>query len=90
MNIRIEYEGCYPNLCSGDLVVFVDGTRYIFPKYCLSSGGSVSFDSNWGEIIEEGPWSISDWPEDVSEELKQDIIDAVNSQIPLGCCGGCV
>ena len=90
MNIEIDYNGEYPNLCSGDLIVHIDGKKWVFPSYCLSSGGSVWFDDDWGEHVEEGPWSIREWPAGFPDELKSDVFDAVNRKIPFGCCGGCV
>lgn len=88
--IKIEYSGGYPNLCSGILAVVVDGKRWRFPDYCLSSGGSVWFDDDWNEHVEEGPWSISEYPEGFPKELKDAVEEAVNEQVPHGCCGGCV
>lgn len=88
--IRIEYDGEYPNLCSGTLIVTVEEKEYIFSDYCLSSGGSVSFDEEYCEVITQGKWSIHNWPEDFPEELKSEVVELVNEQIPHGCCGGCV
>jgi len=90
MNIQIEYDGEYPNLCSGKLVVAIDGVRYEFPSHCLSSGGSVWFDDDWKEHVESGPWSICEWPQDFPENLKAAVIEAVNENIEYGCCGGCL
>ena len=36
--IKIDYDGEYPNLCSGHLTVYIDDVKYNFPDYCLSSG----------------------------------------------------
>ena len=88
--IRIEYDGSYPNLCSGKLIVFVDGVKWEFPNHCMCSGGSVSFGDDWQEEVTSGPWSIDQWPEYFPEELQLSVIDAVNSQVTWGCCGGCV
>ena len=90
MDIKIEYDGAYPNLCSGALIVTIGGKRWEFPPYCLSSGGSVWFDENWLEHVSSGAWSVSDWPDGFPEELKKAVEDAVNDEIPNGCCGGCV
>ena len=90
MKIEIKYNGAYPNLCSGQLVVIIDETEWAFPDYCLSSGGGVYFDENWGEEIRSGPWSVSSWPDDFPEELKEAVLEAINSEISHGCCGGCV
>ena len=90
MNIKIEYDGKYPNLCRGNLIVKINGQTIQFPEYCLVSGGSVWFDDEWNDNVEEGPWSIGEWPENFPEELKTAVLDAINEQIPHGCCGGCV
>ena len=88
MDIKIEYDGEYPNLCSGHLVVIIDGRRW--DGFHLSSGGSVSFTDEWDEVVEEGDWDITDWPEGFPEHLKASVLEAFNSEIPHGCCGGCV
>ena len=90
MKIEIEYNGNYPNLCRGDLVATIDGERWEFPSYCLSSGGSVWFDDDWNEHVEVGEWTVSDWPTGFPDELKTRVEEAVNENIPHGCCGGCV
>lgn len=90
MNIEIEYDGEYPNLCRGDLVVVVDGFRWEFPSYSLRSNGCVSFDDNWSEHITEGDWSIIKYPEGFPEDLELLVEQIVNDEIPHGCCGGCV
>jgi hypothetical protein len=89
-NISIEYDGEYPNLCSGNLVVTIDGKRWDFPKYCLVSGGGVGFDKDWLEEIDTGPWTVREWPYNFPENHKKAVLTAINEQIPHGCCGGCV
>jgi hypothetical protein len=86
----ISYNGSYPNLCSGELILSLDGIDIIFPDYCLQSGGSVSFDEDWNESVWCGEWSITNWPENFPEELKLEAISLVNDNIRQGCCGGCV
>jgi len=90
MNIKIEYDGKYPNLCSGSLIVIIDGTRWVFPDYCMSSGGSVSFDEDWNEDVTSGEWSISDWPDGFPDNLQMAVEEAINIQVSEGCCGGCL
>lgn len=87
---KIEYDGSYPNACRGNLVVVVNEKRWEFPRYCLSSGGSVWFDANWMEHIESGPWSVSEWPKNFPKEYRNAVVEAINEEIPCGCCGGCV
>jgi len=89
-NIRIEYNGEYPNLCSGTLIVHIGKKKWIFERGCLCSGGNVWFDEDWCEHVEEGDWSINEYPEDFPEEYKEDLLNEINSTIPQGCCGGCV
>jgi len=88
--MEIKYDGAYPNLCAGTLIVIINEKEWIFPSYCMSSGGSVSFDSDWCGNVTSGEWDISEWPEGFPEELKQDVLDTVNSEISYGCCGGCI
>jgi len=90
MDIKIEYNGKYPNLCSGNLTVTIDGKEWIFPDYCLLSGGSVWFDENWSDHVSSGPWEIDEWPEGFPEELKEDVLCSINNEIAWGCCGGCI
>jgi hypothetical protein len=89
-NIKIKYDGSYPNLCSGTLKVTIGSTKWVFPSHCLSSGGYVHFDDDWNEDVGEGPWTICQWPKGFPEEYKERVIDAVNSKITWGCCGGCI
>lgn len=82
----VSYDGAYPNLCSGQLVLKINGLVRTFPRYCLHSGGSVWFDGR-DDHIETGCWSI-DLPEDL-EPLRKEIEECINENIPYGCCGGC-
>ena len=84
----ISYDGSYPNLCSGTLVVEVDGIIKEF-KHCLSSGGSVWFDDDWSEHVEQGAWRFIP-EEDMDGETWKGIEEVVNENVPWGCCGGCV
>lgn len=86
----VSYSGSYPNLCRGTLILNINGKNVRFPECCLSSGGSVWFDNDWGEHIETGPWSIYEWPENFPENLKDTVKELINDNIPYGCCGGCV
>lgn len=85
MNIKIEYDGEYPCLCSGTLIVYI---KYVFPEYCLNSGGSIGF--SWDYNVTKGPWTITKWPKDFPENLKDKVLEKVNNEIPWGCCGGCI
>ena len=86
----VSYDGEYPNLCRGKLILAIDGIKVAFPDYCLSSGGSVSFDENWREEVSSGPWDISEFPDGFPDELKREACNLVNENVRYGCCGGCV
>lgn len=90
-NIRIEYDGAWPALCMGHLKVYIDDTLWDFGEYCLSSGGAVhGGPPDWDFEVTYGAWSITDWPEGFPEDMKDAVLDAVNDEIPWGCCGGCI
>ena len=84
----VSYNGSYPNLCSGTLVLRIDGIERTFPPYCMHSGGSVWFDNSGGEHVEKGKWTVDVPPE--LEKYHDAIESCVNANVPHGCCGGCV
>lgn len=86
----ISYDGAYPNLCSGTLIMKLDGKDIEFPDNCLLSGGNVSFDDEWNEEVTQGEWSIYEFPKGFPKELEDEATDIVNENIEQGCCGGCV
>lgn len=54
----VSYDGGYPNLCSGTLLLRVDGVIVGF-NGCLNSGGAAYFTNGYAdEIIEHGPWTF--------------------------------
>lgn len=82
----VSYNGCYPGLCSGTLVLKIDGVQR--SDFSLCSGGAVWFDSDWTEHVESGPWRV-EVPEDL-KHLQHEIEDVVNMNVRQGCCGGCI
>lgn len=91
MNNRVEfvsYDGEFPNLCSGTLVLRIDGETVQMPDYCMRSGGSVWFDDEWNEHVTSGEWSVEvpAWLESLQNEIER----VVNDNVRCGCCGGCV
>lgn len=54
----VSYDGAYPNLCAGQLVLKINGQVREFSRHCLQSGGTVWFDNDWNAHIENGCWSI--------------------------------
>jgi len=54
LNIKIDYDGAYPNLCSGKLTVTVEGSEikrankvWSFPSHCMSPGGGIHRSADW-------------------------------------------
>jgi hypothetical protein len=88
----VSYDGKYPCLCHGQLVIKVDGKLYD-KGFHLCSGGSCGFISEGDDPYadtyrEEGRWEV-----EVPEELEwcQDEIEKlVNENVTWGCCGGCI
>ena len=86
----ISYDGAYPNLCAGQLILAINNKKIIFPSFCLSSGGGVTFDDNWNEDVSCGEWEIGEFPNGFPDELKNEATKLVNENVEHGCCGGCV
>lgn len=87
MGIKVKYYGEWPNLCSGDLEITITESKtekanktWFFGDVLTTEGGGI-----W-----EGPWAIKKWPDDFPDELKNEVIKAVNMDIVSGCCGGCL
>jgi len=98
----VSYDGAYPNLCSGTLVLEIDGKKVSFgysykapvdyPSFWCT-GGSVRFDEDWIEDVSHGEWELSanerEYPKEIFELLPE-CIKVMNENVPEGCCGGCV
>lgn len=83
----VSYSGAFPNLCSGTLVLEIDD-KPVELVDALCTGGYVFFDEDWNECVGWGPWTV-DLPENL-EIFRAEIEELVNSNVPWGCCGGCV
>jgi len=86
----VSYDGAYPNLCSGTLILKLNNEEITFPDDCLFSGGSVWFNENYDAYVEKGLWEISNWPKNFPENLKDKALEIINDNISQGCCGGCI
>lgn len=84
----VSYDGEYPNLCSGTLVLRINGELRTL-QHCLSSGGGVYHDDDWNFMIASGAWTVWNLPDDL-EVYQTEIENCVNENIPFGCCGGCI
>ena len=83
----VSYDGAFPNLCSGELVLRIDEKERRLCR-ALESGGVCGFTGHWDEYVTEGPWSVN-LPEDLLG-YKEEIEKVVNENIRWGCCGGCL
>ena len=87
----VSYDGEYPNLCGGTLVLSVDG-NVCETWYCLESGGGWDVDESGEEHVSTGPWKLYKWKFDeyFTRSEMEEIERLVNENIPWGCCGGCI
>lgn len=94
----VSYSGRYPNLCSGELVLEVDGVEHRFHYRfgtCEDETHHKDFWSSGGYLDEEycavqGEWDIieSELPEPM-RKYAEEIDFLFNENVPQGCCGGC-
>ena len=88
----VSYTGKYPNLCSGELTLRIDGKLVKFGRnskyqdfWC--SGGYITRDYE----VYQDKWEINtaELPEEYLKYLKE-IEKVFNDNVPYGCCGGCI
>jgi len=85
----VSYDGAWPALCLGTLVIKVDGKEYQLRGLC--SGGSCGFSDDYVEsFITKGPWSISLYEYPELEPYREEIEMVINENVEQGCCGGCL
>lgn len=79
---------CY---CRGILNVDIDGKHYTFETPFWESGGYIRTDHEGLMYAEKGDWILNETyiPENITKEIAEDVIDAMNEYLPKGCCGGC-
>lgn len=86
----VSYDGRYPCLCMGTLVIRVNGKTYRL-KNALVSGGDVLSNHDFSDMwTVKGEWRVAlyDYPE--LEPYKEEIARVVNENVEYGCCGGCI
>lgn len=94
-NIKfIRYDGKWPCLCFGTLVLEIDNIVY-FLKGGFCSGGTCWIDESFEEHVTEGDWDINFdyecWESlNLTDEEKQYIVHLFNENVERGCCGGCL
>jgi len=85
----VSYDGKYPCLCMGTLIIKVDGETYLF-KHAMMSGGCVCKDDDWNMWAEQGDWEVNLEEHPELEPYRKEITDIVNENVEQGCCGGCI
>jgi hypothetical protein len=102
----VSYDGTYPNLCSGTLVMSVDNKEYKFgveenllPIFWTSTGGIAHSDDYSDMWAIGGDWALDmdeddlkDYPEEIRDiEIFKKMIELMNENIKeIPCCGGCI
>lgn len=85
----ISYDGKWPCLCMGTLVLEIDGKIVTMPNGCMQSGGHVRAYNDYADWkVTKGEWDVSVPTE--YEKYKDEIVRVVNDNVPYGCCGGCI
>ena len=104
----VSYSGKFPNLCSGELVLKINGRKRTFGvdygamlsweetrkraeknyNRFWRSGGGITSDYN----TYSGAWTLTD-VNDLPKYLQpyaDELIEIFNTNVPWGCCGGCI
>ena len=96
----VSYDGKWPNLCSGKLVLEIDGEKISFGHHYFSEKDDSKYSSFWCsggginpnyEGTYSGEWiiDVEKLPEQYRKYAKE--IDRVfNENVDWGCCGGCI
>ena len=87
----VSYDGKWPCLCFGTLIIKVDGKTYSFNDAMISGGYICGGpDTDWDMWSEEGDWKIDLREHPELEPYKEEIEKVVNDNVEHGCCGGCI
>lgn len=97
----VSYDGKFPNLCTGKLVLRIDGKPYTFYFDTRKPGvdygsfwhssGCVMADAEWNFTVTQRPWEFNE--EALPHEFKKyadEIFDAFSENVEPGYCGGCI
>lgn len=99
----VSYSGKYPTLCSGVLVLEIDGQEFSFGySHNAPDGSAPDFPPFWrtgggcgfcGNVPNtwEGEWEIDgDWLPEQFHSFADEIDREFNENVDYGCCGGCI
>ena len=79
--IAIEYDGKWPSLCMGQLIVILNGERLIFPGCCIRPDDDAPVGQRW---------EITKWPTGFPPIYQLYVTQALNEFLPPERCGGCL
>jgi alpha-galactosidase len=82
----ISYNGVFPCLCQGTLIVKIGKKFFNINRALISQGG---FDEDWNATIGDWAIDVEKLPKDFPTDYIDDLIKIVNDNIEKGCCGGC-
>ena len=85
-DVSCSYNGSYPCLCGGVLVVKIKDAHY---EMGINSGGTCYIDDRGNEIVSSGMWTVN-YPDNFPEKYKKVVHEWVNDNVTWGCCGGCI
>lgn len=85
----VSYDGKWPCLCRGTLIIKIDGKTYSF-KHAMVSGGYIERDEEWNMWAEQGEWDVDLYEHPELKPYKEEIVRVVNENVEPGCCGGCI
>ena len=98
----VSYDGDYPCLCGGTLILNIDGEDYYFGNFRIlnkdnddhhferfwMSGGGISIDE---EITIHAKWKLKEYClPDFLLPYGKELINIFNENVRYGCCGGCI
>ena len=87
----VSYDGKWPCLCSGTLIIRVNGKTYRLDNV-MDSGGCIMGgpSTDWDMWAEKGDWEVNLYEHPELEPYKEEITRLVNENVEHGCCGGCI
>lgn len=100
----IDYDGKYPNLCTGVLTLKINGVIHKFNSYNKHlegnpylekfwvTGGNCGFTNGYMDsYVNRGEWEVNvGHLPDFLKPYADELIELFNDNVPYGCCGGCL
>ena len=88
----VSYDGRYPNFCSGELVLVINGMTHYFGNHYYDHQDETHHKAFWSKnwLDMEGEWEIDclELPEFL-RPYAHEIDCTFNANVARRCCGGC-